>query len=243
MLSPEIWESASFSSLSDLAKIVFVSLISHADDEGRGIANPSYIKSLTFPYDENKRVADVKSALSEIARCTSTQFYSVNGIEYFFMTTWKRWQKIDKPTKSKLPPPPDAGVGGDMPSMRVFGENSANTPRTVGEDSETNRRRIEEKRIESNVVDDEDISKMLKNVVVDCKPVYSHDEYIKAMNALKNSKWARENLTHLSKIHRVWEKLISGFYRDRNDSPNVYMQQDYSADELNTAFAKLNEEL
>ena len=242
MLSPEIWESASFSSLSDLAKIVFVSLISHADDEGRGIANPSYIKSLTFPYDENKRVADVKSALSEIARCTSTQFYSVNGIEYFFMTTWKRWQKIDKPTKSKLPPPPDAGVGGNMPSMRVFGENSANTPRTAGEDSETNRRRIEEKRIESNVVDDEDISKIFKDVVVDCKPTYSHDEYVKAMNALKNSKWAKENLTHLSKIHRNWDKLVSGFYKDRSDDSSA-VKWDESAKKLNAAFEKLNEEL
>ena len=85
MLSPDIWESQSFSSLSDLSKIVFIGLISLADDDGRGKANPAFIKSTLFPYDENRRVAEVKSALSQIARCTSTQFYSVNGNDYYFL--------------------------------------------------------------------------------------------------------------------------------------------------------------
>lgn len=99
----------------------------------------------------------------------------------------------------------------------------------------------------NNIYTDEDeymrVKELLSSVVFDCKPIYSQEEYLKARCELNRSYWARENLTHLSKIHRVWEKLISGFYRDRNDSPSVYMQQAYSADELNAAFAKLNEEL
>ena len=140
MISPEIWESQDFSKLSDLAKIVFISLFSHADDEGRGRADPTYIKSSTFPYDEGRRVADIKSALSEIARRMSVQFYSVNGIEFYFMTSWGRWQKIDKPSKSKLPPPPMVGEGGDIPGCEKFDEDSARPRRTFAEDSATNRR-------------------------------------------------------------------------------------------------------
>ena len=140
MISPEIWDSQNFSQLSDLAKIVFISLISHADDEGRGKAHPTRIKSSTFPYDEGRRVADIKSALSEIARRMSVQFYSVNGIEYYFMTSWGRWQKIDKPSKSKLPPPPMVGEGGDIPGCEKFDEDSARPRRTFDEDSATNRR-------------------------------------------------------------------------------------------------------
>ncbi len=139
MISPEIWESQDFSQLSDVAKIVFISLFSHADDEGRGRADPTFIKNITFPYDENRRVADIKSALSEIARCMSVQFYSVNGIAYYFMISWERWQKVDKPSKSKLPPPPKTGVGGDIPNCEVFDEYSPNTPRTFAESSSTNR--------------------------------------------------------------------------------------------------------
>lgn len=148
MISPEIWESQSFSELSDLAKIVFISLFSHADDEGRGRADPAFIKNTTFPYDENRRVADIKSALSEIARSMSVQFYSVNGIEYYFMTKWERWQKIDKPSKSKLPPPPFVGEGGGIPNEEKFDEHSPNTPRIFDEGSPPNR--IERNRIESN---------------------------------------------------------------------------------------------
>lgn len=140
MISPEIWESQDFSQLSDLAKIVFISLFSHADDAGRGRADPTYIKSSTFPYDEGRRVADIKSALSEIARSMSVQFYSVNGIEFYFMTSWERWQKIDKPSKSKLPPPPSVGVGGDIPNCETFDEDSMNIRRTFAEASSTNRR-------------------------------------------------------------------------------------------------------
>lgn len=145
MISPEIWESQDFSQLSDIAKIVFISLISHADDEGRGRADPTFIKSSTFPYDEGRRVADIKSALSEIARSMSVQFYSVNGIEFYFITSWKKWQKVDKPSKSKLPPPPIVGEGGVIHSSEKFDECSDSTQRMLDECSAINR--IEENRI------------------------------------------------------------------------------------------------
>ncbi len=146
MLSPDIWESNSFSELSDLAKIVFIGLISLSDDEGRGKANPSYIKSMLFPYDEHRRVAEIKSALSEIARCISTQFYSVNGNEYYSLTNWEKWQKIDRPSKSKLPAPPMRGEGEEVsknPEKEKFDEGSTNTRRTLDEGSTPNRSRIE----------------------------------------------------------------------------------------------------
>lgn len=146
MLSPDIWESESFSSLSDLAKILFIGLISLSDDEGRGKANPSYIKSMLFPYDENRRVADVKSALSEIARCMSTQFYNVNGNEYYCLTNWEKWQKIDKPSKSKLPAPPMCGEGEELNSNTQFDECSTNVRRMFGEGSSNKKNRKEVER-------------------------------------------------------------------------------------------------
>ena len=116
MISPSMWESLSFSELSDFAKLVFVSLISHADDDGRGLAKAATITNITFPNDDNRRVADVKKALSEIALKMSVQFYSVDGREYYVMTNWLDYQTINKPTQRKFPPPPKAGVGGDIRS-------------------------------------------------------------------------------------------------------------------------------
>lgn len=146
MLSPDIWESNSFSGLSDLAKLVFIGMISLSDDEGRGKANPSYIKSMLFPYDENRRVADVKSALLEIARCMSTQFYNVNGNDYYHLTNWEKWQNINRPTKSKLPAPPMCGEGEEIkenPEEEKITKDSLNTHGALTEDSVSNRRRIE----------------------------------------------------------------------------------------------------
>lgn len=138
MISPYMWESETFSALSDFSKLVFISLISHADDEGRGKAKPAYIANITFPNDETRRVTDVKKALSEIALTMSIRFYEVNGNEYYVLTHWFDYQKIDKPTPSKLPPPLYDGEGGEVHSEEKFGEYSGNTRGEVGEGSAPN---------------------------------------------------------------------------------------------------------
>ena len=146
MISPEIWTSRNFSELSNFEKIVFISLFSHADDEGRGEADPTYISSITFPYDKNRRDSDVKKALTKIALLMSVQFYSVNGNEYYVMTSWKRWQKIDKPSKSKLPPPHSVGERGSYTQNEKFDECSTNV-RGVFDEPSSNE-------IENNIIKD-----------------------------------------------------------------------------------------
>lgn len=154
MISPEIWRSSSFAELSDFAKIVFIGLISNADDEGRGEADPALLKSTLFPRDEKKRAADVKSALSEIARSTSTLFYSVEGNDYYVLTKWKLYQKLDRPTPSRIPTPPqDQNVGerGNYTQNQQFDEGSTNIRRgldegsTIEKNKNMNKNRIEER--------------------------------------------------------------------------------------------------
>ncbi len=105
MISPEIWQSEDFAKLSLLAKLLFVGIFSHADDEGRGRAKADYLKSVVFPYDSSLRVSDVDKALNEIASHMSAVFYKSDGNEYYMLTNWNLWQKVDKPQKSKLPKP------------------------------------------------------------------------------------------------------------------------------------------
>lgn len=155
MISPEIWESSSFAELTDFAKLVFIGLISNADDEGKGEADAALLKSKLFPRDEKKRAADVKSALSEIARSTSTLFYSVEGHDYYALTTWRRWQKLDRPTPSKIPNPSQEqsmGERGSYTQNQKLDESSTNTRRVLDENSllieknrNKNKKRIEER--------------------------------------------------------------------------------------------------
>lgn len=103
MIDPNIWQSEDFSKLSTLAKLVFIGLFSLADDEGRGRCNPVYLKSTLFPYEEGIRSADIDKTLSEISSNMSVIFYSCDGSNYYSLYNWNTWQKIDKPTDSKIP--------------------------------------------------------------------------------------------------------------------------------------------
>ena len=53
MIDPQIWVIEDFSKLSFLSRLIWIGLISNADDEGRGKANISYLKSQLFPSDED----------------------------------------------------------------------------------------------------------------------------------------------------------------------------------------------
>lgn len=103
MVDPSIWQSEDFGKLSNLAKIVFIGLFSLADDEGRGRCNPVYLKSTLFPYNEDMRSADIEKALFEISSNMSVVFYSCDGNNYYSLLSWDTFQKIDRPTNSKIP--------------------------------------------------------------------------------------------------------------------------------------------
>lgn len=127
MIDPNIWQSEDFGKLSLLAKIVFIGLFSLADDEGRGRANPVYLKSTLFPYEESMRSTDITKTLSEISSNMSVDFYSYDGSDYYSLYNWNDWQKIDKPTNSKLP----SFEENNEEIRRLFVEGSSKPSRTL----------------------------------------------------------------------------------------------------------------
>ena len=125
MVDPGIWQSEDFGKLSNLAKIVFIGLFSLADDEGRGRCNPVYLKSTLFPYNEDMRSADIEKALFEISSNMSVVFYSCDGNNYYSLLSWDTFQKIDKPTNSKIPDFDET----DKEIRRIFVEGSPSDSR------------------------------------------------------------------------------------------------------------------
>lgn len=128
MISPNIWGSLSFSKLSDFAKLVFIGLFSNADDDGKGCADVSMIKSTLFPRDKQRRLTDIENALSEIAQNMSIKFYEIEGDSYYILTAWQKWQTINRPTPSTIPnPPATMGERGHNTQNYNFNDNSLNT--------------------------------------------------------------------------------------------------------------------
>lgn len=106
-ISPTIWDDPTFGKLSPYAKILFIGLISLADDDGRQRGDKYYLKSNFFKRDKwgPDWVERVKEELCSIMK--NVKHYRVGGEEYIQLLTWEKYQKQQKERRvpSQFPPP------------------------------------------------------------------------------------------------------------------------------------------
>lgn len=132
MLDPSIWADEDFNNLSSEAKILFIGIISNADDEGRLPGNSLYLTANIFPFAGMTKTTADKLRNEVLERMKSVALYEVDGKEYLQLKKWDDYQSINRPTSSKYPPLTDD-------SLRTHGRL---TPNRIEEN------RIEEKRKE-----------------------------------------------------------------------------------------------
>jgi hypothetical protein len=109
-LKPEIWEDEAVGGLGPWERLLFVGLITMADDEGRLRALPSAIAGHVFPYDDLPpskiiRLLEAVNATGLVCR------YAHGGTDYVQIKGWCDHQKINRPTQSTLPAPCMNGTG------------------------------------------------------------------------------------------------------------------------------------
>lgn len=110
-IKPEASQDESIGRLSRDARLLFFTgLVTLADDEGRLRAMPSTIIGHTFPYDDDVQPSRLRRWLDEIEREGLILRYASNGVEYLAIRHFKRHQRINRPSASVLPPPPDHNV-------------------------------------------------------------------------------------------------------------------------------------
>lgn len=108
MIDPSFWEDPTIGTLSVPARLLFIGMMSHADDDGRLEVEPRYIRRAVFGFDDDITTAYVVEYLAEIERvCRGVRFYEIDGRSFACFTNWGRYQYIQKKQPSKLPPPPD----------------------------------------------------------------------------------------------------------------------------------------
>lgn len=105
MIDPSIWFDSGFMKMSVYARQLFIGMISYADDEGRGEADPQVLKAKIFPRDEMLSET-MERYKAEVAKRTSTVFYWVDDDEYYQLKKWGEYQTINRPYPSHLPAPP-----------------------------------------------------------------------------------------------------------------------------------------
>lgn len=104
MIDPNIWSDEGFLELSFPARLLFIGMVSNADDEGRGIANPKSLKARIFPADEIT-LAEVDELKKSIKNHTHVVFFEKEGCQYYALEKWETYQTINRPTPSHIPNP------------------------------------------------------------------------------------------------------------------------------------------
>lgn len=103
---PDLWEDPEIGRLEPVVQLFFIGCFSNADDEGRLLANPAFLRATIFPYldftiDEVTEIRD-----AAVAGCTHLLLYEVENVAYLAFEKWSSYQKPKYPKPSKLPPPP-----------------------------------------------------------------------------------------------------------------------------------------
>jgi len=134
MIDPTFWIDPDVRKLSLEERLLFIGCISMADDEGRLLGSPEYLKAQIFPYDPKISVGKVKRWRDNIAKnLKNFLLYDNSGVEYVAFIKWSYHQKPSHPKSSKLPPPQFS----ESNQIRKFQESIAESGEESFQESDT----------------------------------------------------------------------------------------------------------
>ncbi|MFJ7907034.1 hypothetical protein [Kitasatospora sp. NPDC096204] len=152
-VKPETWVSETLAEVSIPAMLTFIGMTNHSDDNGRHRDNAAVVYGLIWPMRDEINRTVVEDHLRQLAAVGAICRYTgCDGRRYFHYPTWRKHQKIDKPSLSRLPAcphcepercgvckgpciqqaalaaTPGSRLDDAASAPRGFGETSANTP-------------------------------------------------------------------------------------------------------------------
>lgn len=105
-IHPNLWDDKKIAKLNPVERLFFIGCFSNADDEGRMLGDPAYLRSIIFKYDDLtvEQVKAIRDRVLEVNK--NLVLYQVDNEEYLAFLKWKDYQKPKYPQASKIPPPP-----------------------------------------------------------------------------------------------------------------------------------------
>lgn len=126
MIDPEFWKDEKLGECSRDERLLFMGLISNADDEGKGRASVKLLKSEIFPYDEDIKFKDMEKMMSNLMEKKFIIIYVIDSQHFYYLPKFSRHQVINKPTKSKLPELPENSE--DLQLPEYYGSTTVTLP-------------------------------------------------------------------------------------------------------------------
>lgn len=102
-IKPDIWQDEALGRVPLGARLLYIGMITQADDEGRLRASPALLRAALFPYDGKLTIATVASWLEELQSNGLVRLYVARFEAYADFPTWSKHQQINRATPSQLP--------------------------------------------------------------------------------------------------------------------------------------------
>lgn len=106
-LWPDFFTSEDMLALDHTTRLMYQGLWLYADDDGKGILDVRMIHANVWGLDGSVSMDDVESMLIVLADRGLIDLYKVRTRDYFVIPTWEEWAKVQNPTPSRLPDPPE----------------------------------------------------------------------------------------------------------------------------------------
>ncbi|MEU4092028.1 hypothetical protein [Streptomyces sp. NPDC026673] len=138
-IKPEFFTSLTIADLSPEQRLTFIGLWTHVDDEGRCVDDARLIKAAVWPLDD-RTAADVEADLCALTDHSLITRYTVNARRYMAVNGWREHQRINRPTRSRVPAPDQADSAPTEP-LTSRDEDEPRTHARLTEDSPQERNR------------------------------------------------------------------------------------------------------
>lgn len=148
-IKPEFWDDEHIASLPMECRLFYIGCWTFADDQGVFNANPSFLKSRIFPYDDDLKVSDVKAWLKKLEDMKMIIPFTHKRDSYYVVRTFADHQVVDKRYFKRVVPEEVVeavlGTKKNVPGDHVEttaspprGHSETSTPDRIGEDSNSN---------------------------------------------------------------------------------------------------------
>ena len=104
MIHDCIWQSESFSALTYRQRVLWIGLITTADDQGRGRAHPGLVRAAVFPFDVVSQ-EDIQDDLDAISAAGMVLIYQVDDKDFYQVIHWWDYQTPQWVGPSDFPAP------------------------------------------------------------------------------------------------------------------------------------------
>ena len=137
-MKPEIYSSSDYCALSLHGREAFRYLVQFADDEGRLKISVSHLATAAFQGLPDVDPDDLAPQLALMQRRGMIKRYKVHGMDYVAVVNFTSHQLINRPSPSRLPPPPAGGSKRKSPARGHDGaEEKPAVDRAAGSTPET----------------------------------------------------------------------------------------------------------